>query len=102
MDVVVFLVVMSMQPLALAAAVLPPVATAVRHRRLLPAGGLYLGTGTLLAAWFAALNADMDWAERTGGAGNALASAGWLVGAMMAAAGAIVVATRRTRTPPAA
>ena len=98
MDFLVFVVVMSMQPLALAAAVLPPVAMAVGRTRLVPAGVLYLGTLTLLAAWFAVVNADLDWADRTGGAGNALAGAGWFLGALGTATGAIVVATRRTRT----
>jgi hypothetical protein len=94
-DVVVFLAVMSMQPLALLAAVLPLAAMAVGHRRLIPAVLLYLATLTLLAAWFVAMNANMDWADRTGGAGNALAGAGWFLGAMATAAATIRVATRR-------
>jgi hypothetical protein len=97
-DFLVFIVVMSMQPLALAAAVLPAVAMAVCRRRLVPAGLLYLATLTLLAAWFAAMNANLDWADRTGGAGNALAGAGWFLGAMATATAAILVPTRRTRT----
>jgi hypothetical protein len=86
--------VLSMQPLALAAVVLPPVAMVVRPRRLVPAGLSYLAGLALLAAWFSAVNADIDWADRTGGAGNALAGAGWFFGAMAAATGAVLLGRR--------
>jgi hypothetical protein len=94
-DVVLGVLVICMQPLALVAVVLPPVAMAVGRRRLLLAGLLYLATLGMLAAWFAALNADMDWADRTGGAGSAFAGAGWFLAAMAAAAATVPVTSRR-------
>ncbi|HLM06535.1 MAG TPA: hypothetical protein VK402_15250 [Blastococcus sp.] len=88
MEFALFLVAVSMQPLALVAAVLPPVAMAVGRRRLVLSGLLYLATLAMVAAWFFAMDANMDWADSTGGGGSAFAGVGWFLGALVAAAAA--------------
>jgi hypothetical protein len=94
------LVVLLMQPLALAALVATPIVIAVRRRRVLPAVLLYVVAVGSLFAWIVAWNADFDRADSTGGAGNAFAGVGWLVAALLLAGGAIAV-TRRPALDPA-
>ena len=98
MDFVLALLVLSMWPLALCALVVPHVVLITCRRRVLPAASAYLATLSMLAVRVAALNADMDWADRTGSQGSALAGAGWFLGAMAAAATATVVPLRRCGT----
>ena len=103
MDVVlIVLVVSAMQPLALCLVVVPPAVIVSLRRRVVPAVLLYLAALSLLYPWVAAANAHMDWADRTGGQGNALAGAGWFLGALAAAAGAVALTTVRGRSQPAA
>ena len=95
-------VVIAMQPLALCVAVVPPAVIVSLRRRVVPAVLLYLAALALLYAWVAALNANMDWADRTGGQGSALAGAWWFLAALAAAAAAIALSTVRGRSQPAA
>jgi peptidoglycan/LPS O-acetylase OafA/YrhL len=98
-DVVLGLLVLAMGPLALCAVVVPLVVLVSCRRRVVPALLLYVAALGLLTGWVVAANAHMDWADRTGGQGSALAGIGWFLGAMIAAGGVVVLATRR---PPAA
>ena len=88
MDVVLALLVMAMPLLALVAVITPLVAMIRSPWGIVPAVLLYLMALGMLVAWVAAANAHMDWADRTGGQGNAFAGAGWLLGALAAAVGA--------------
>ena len=55
---------------------------------------LWLAGIALLVAWGAALFADMDRADATGGSGSILHGIGWLVAAVAAATASIVLAAR--------
>jgi hypothetical protein len=100
MDLVLGLLVMSMPALALAAVITIPILMITCRQRVVPALLLYLSSVGMLVAWVAALNANMDWADRTGAGGSAFAGAGWFLGATAAAAGATYLAVARRRTVP--
>lgn len=102
MDLVLGLLVVAMRPLALCAVLVPLVVLITGRRHLVPAALLYLVTIALVVAWFAALDANMDWADRTGGQGSAFAGVGWFLGAMAAAGGVISLATSRPLAAPSA
>lgn len=102
MDVVLGLLVMAMGPLGLCAVVVPLVVLVTCRRHVVPAAAWYLATLALLAVWVVEWNADMDWADRTGGQGSAFAGVGWFLGAMAAAGMVLFLATSRPRTAPSA
>ena len=102
MDVLLGLLVIAMGPLALCAVVVPLVVLVTCRRRVVPAASLYVVTVALVGGWVVAANAHMDWADRTGGPGSALAGIGWFLGAMMAAVGVVALSTRRPRAAPSA
>ena len=97
MDVLLGLLVIAMGPLALCAVVVPLAVLITCRRRVVPAALWYLATLALLAAWVVEWNADMDWADRTGGQGSALAGVAWFLGGMAAAGMVLFLATSRSR-----
>jgi hypothetical protein len=94
---VLFVLAMLMQPLALGVVLTPPIALTTCRRRIIPTVLLYLVALGLLVAWFSAWNANLDWADRTGGQGNIFAGAGWFLGAVAAAVGATALTIGRRR-----
>ena len=102
MEVFLGLLVLAMTPLALCAVVVPLVVLVTCRRRVVPAALLYVVTIALVVAWIVAVNAHMDWADRTGGQGSALAGIGWFLGAMTAAGGVVFLATSRPRAASSA
>ncbi len=100
MDVVLALLVIAMGPLALCAVVVPLVVLVTCRRRVLPAALSYLATLAMVVAWVVTVNADMDWADGTGGGGSAFAGIGWFLGAMLAGGGVIHLATCRRPGSP--
>jgi hypothetical protein len=87
-----------MAPSALVVVLMPLIAIAICRRRVVPAVLLYAVALGLLVAWLAAWNANLDWADRTGGAGNIFAGAGWLLAAVVAAVGATALTMGRRPT----
>ena len=100
MDVVLPILVMAMPVAVVASAVTPPLIMGVRRSWSLGGVTLWVVVFPLLAAWVVAGVENMDWADRTGGAGNAYAGAGWLVAAIAAATGPIWLTIRRGRVKP--
>jgi hypothetical protein len=99
-DVVLALVAVAVMGLPLAVAVIPLITIITCRRRVVPALMLYLAVLAMLGAYIVAANAHMDWADRTGGQGSILAGTGWLLGAVVAAAGAIWLSVARPRVAP--
>ena len=97
--VLLVLVLLLVQGVPVAVAVVPPVLMAVRRCWSPAAVALWVLALGLLVASMAAVSADMDRVDATGGTGSILVGAGWLAGAALAATGSVVTVRRRTRAP---
>ena len=84
--------------LALAAALTAPIALAVCRRRVVPTLVLWLVTVAQVVVWIVTANAHMDWADATGGQGDAFVGFGPILGALVTGVLAIVVAVAPPRT----
>ena len=102
MDAVLALLTGAALALPVLVAVVPLITLLTGRRRVVPAGLLYLAALAMLVAYVVTANAHMDWADRTGGQGSILAGAGWLIGAVAAAAGAVYLSLVRPRATTAA
>jgi len=99
----VFLVVAMLATFALPLAVLiaPPVVM-LGQKRLHPVAALlHVGAVACVAARFAALDANMDEADRTGGGGSIFAGWYWLVLAVVLTVAAVLVTLAKRRSAPA-
>ena len=96
--VLVALLLLAAQFVPLCIAIAPPVIMLVRRRAALPALLLYVAGLGFLAAWVAAGNENLDWADRTGGEGSILAGVQWWIAAVLAAVGSIWWTLRRQRS----
>ena len=102
-DVVLALVVLLVFGLLVLVVVAPPVVMAGSRRWSRSGVALWLVGIGLLVAWGAAVLADMDRADATGGSGSTSHGIGWLVAAVAVAGVCAVLAARRPRSlPPAA
>ena len=87
-------------PLALMTLVAAPVALAVCRRRVVPTALLYVLTVGLVVVWFVTANAHMEWADATGGQGDAFVGFGPIVGALVTGVLATVVPIAQPRVAP--
>ena len=92
-------VLLLVQALPVAVAVVPPVVMGVRRGWSVTGVVLWVLALGLLVAWSAAASADMDRADTTGGTGSILAGFGWLLTAGAVAAGSVATVRRDTRRP---
>ena|SRR5690349_9040282 len=83
-------------PFAVLAA--PPIVALSVRRLTAPAAVLYIAAVGLVVRFFVAADANMDWADRTGGAGSIWAGGTWLLAGAAAATAAVVLVVR-TRRP---
>jgi hypothetical protein len=87
--------------LPLATLLAPPVVM-LDHKRLHPVAALlYAGAVAGVAGRFLALDANMDWADRTGGGGSILAGWYWLILAVLLALASVLVTLAKRRPGPA-
>ena len=102
-DGALLVVIVLVQGLPVLVVVGPPVVMGALHRWSLSGVALWLAGIALVIAWGAALLADMDRADATGGSGSIFHGIGWLVAAVAAAGACVVLAARGPRSrPPAA
>jgi hypothetical protein len=87
--------------LPFAVLIVPPIVAATYRRTTAVWAALYVVTVVLVGANWYALSENMDWADRTGGAGSIFAGGQWLVAAVVVAAGACWHAVRTRRPSPA-
>jgi hypothetical protein len=83
MEIVLASVVLLMPPLALTSAITAPVALAICRRRVVPTLVLWVATVAQVTVWFVTANAHMDWADATGGQGDAFVGFGPILGALV-------------------
>jgi hypothetical protein len=101
MDVLLGVVVVLWMALLPGATLLaPPIALLMHWRqRSLVAALLYAAAVSCLVLQVLALNANLDWADRTGGAGTMFAGWYWLVLAVLLAAASVAAILGRRREP---
>ena len=75
----------------------PPIVALSVRRVTAPAAVLYLAAFGLVVRFYVAADANMDWADHTGGGGSIWAGGTWLVAGTAAATAAVVHAVRRGR-----
>jgi hypothetical protein len=100
-EIVLALAVLMLPPIALAAAITAPVALAICRRRVVPALVLWVLTVVQIVVWFVTANAHMDWADATGGQGNAFVGFGPILGSLVTGVLATAVAVTPGRVRPA-
>jgi hypothetical protein len=95
-EIVLAVVVLLVPPLALTSALTAPVALAICRRHVVPTLVLWLVTLAQIVVWFVTANAHMDWADATGGQGDAFVGFGPILGALVTG----VLATAMAVAPP--
>ena len=100
MEIVLFVLVVTVPPFALLGAITAPVALAITRRYVVPTVVLWLVTAAEVYVWWVTSNAHMDWADATGGRGDALVGFGPILGALVTGVLATALAVAPPRTPP--
>lgn len=94
-DVILGITVLLMPWTAVSAVLVPPVVMAEQGRWSLPGVALWLSGVALAMGWVVASFVEMDRVDASGESGSIFSEVGWLVAAVAAATGSVVLAARR-------